>query len=88
MKNIIDLVEEVKRSPEFRAKFVGKDEAALEQMLKDEGYDVSMEEIAEAAGKIDIELTPEELEKIAGGKSGSSVAKSFATIFNIMCFRC
>jgi len=69
MKNLDKLIADIKSDIGLRNGFLGKTRAEIDSYLKEKGYDVTVEDCIERAEKMNVELTPEQLEKISGGKA-------------------
>ncbi len=71
---------------QFKAEFEGKDEEGRRQMVKNAGFEFTKEEIKEAAGVGEGELSDEELENVAGGGVGIATAVAAAVTASSACY--
>jgi len=78
MKNLDELISDIQSDQKFRMGFLGKTRAEIDSYLKEKGYDVTVEECIERAEKMNYELTPEQLEKISGGKSTDELSTNLS----------
>ena len=75
LENAKKLVSALKDSEELKKKFQDAGEEGFESLAANEGYACTTEEMKDAIKEMasELELSDEDLDKIAGGKGGGSV---------------